>query len=364
MSRCTLRNVAIYKPTKPSNTLVDFFHLVITDSSVCSKVNLNSIMEDNDYMYNLVTALAVKQRMPSYMCQHFGQNVFMLETNFNHIYFRFLGYFSLFLSIKESGLKEGQYTIIQVPQSLLFKKQIYKTSSIEKILFTGLMDLQNFVAYAPTCINTVNLVPYAYYTVPFRCKRDANLTPLCTQCSGEAYTKPYLEFRTRVLSSCGFSDMVTMRERQMRSTKKIVLISRTRLQRKRITERIVVNKNTLVNAIAQEIPSATVTVAHMEEMDICQQVELAHKADILMGAHGAGLVHLWWLQDDAFLLEFEPDYKMDNPTFKVLSVLTGRKYEKIKLYDAPGVNPANNQHIEYVVNVKEVIEKLKDLIQS
>ena len=364
MARCTLRNIAIHKPTRPSHTLADFFHVVNTDNAICPNLNLNSVMEGSDYMYNLVTALAVKQHIPKRMCQHFQQNVFILQTDHSHIYFRFLDYFSLFLSIKESGLKEGQYTIIQFPQSVLFNKKLQKTSSIEKTLFTGLIDLSNFAMYTPTCINTVHLVPHAYYTVPFRCKRDANLTPYCTQCSGEAYKKPYLEFRTLVLSSCGLSDVVTLRTRQMRSSKNIVFVSRTPLPRKKVTERIVVNKNSLINAIAQEIPSATVSVVHMEEMDICQQVKLAHKADILMGAHGAGLVHLWWLQDDAVLLEFEPDYKMDNPTFKVLSVLTGRKYEKVKLYDAPRVNLENNQHIEHVVNVKEVVEKLKYLIQS
>ena len=60
-----------------------------------------------------------------------------------------------------------------------------------------------------------------------------------------------------------------------------------------------------------------------------------HKADILIGIHGAGLVHLWWLRESGMLLELTPRSKLNQPTFKVLAGLIGRKYYSIVLEKSP-----------------------------
>ena len=54
---------------------------------------------------------------------------------------------------------------------------------------------------------------------------------------------------------------------------------------------------------------------YMEEMDICDQVRVAHSADILIGVHGTGLVHSWWMRDSGVLLELVSLTKLDRPTY-------------------------------------------------
>ena len=67
----------------------------------------------------------------------------------------------------------------------------------------------------------------------------------------------------------------------------------------------------------------------MEDLPICEQIRYAHDADVLIGVHGAGLVHLWWIQEEALMFEFVPKYKISNPTFKELSALVGRNYYSV-----------------------------------
>ena len=49
------------------------------------------------------------------------------------------------------------------------------------------------------------------------------------------------------------------------------------------------------------------------------------KTDVLLGVHGAGLVHdhLWYLRDGATDFELEPSFQTSNPSF---ASLVGRNY--------------------------------------
>ena len=91
-------------------------------------------------------------------------------------------------------------------------------------------------------------------------------------------------------------------------------------------ERVLSNENELINGIKTKFPSTNVTTVYLEDFPICDQVFYANQADVLLAVHGAGLVHLWWLRDDSLVIEMEPHYEAGNPSFKVLSKLTGRKY--------------------------------------
>ena len=88
----------------------------------------------------------------------------------------------------------------------------------------------------------------------------------------------------------------------------------------------------------------------MEALDICTQIGLAHDADVVMGVHGAGLVHLWWLQEDSLIVELNPTFQTGNPSFKMLSTLSGRNYAS--------VTAQGSQHL-VTVNVDSVINLLK-----
>ena len=80
---------------------------------------------------------------------------------------------------------------------------------------------------------------------------------------------------------------------------------------------------------------------------------MVHNADVFIGVHGAGLVHLWWLQDTAILFELVPFSQMANPTFKMLSALTGRRY-----FDYSGLKGGE---MRVTANTPDIIEKLRKL---
>ena len=53
--------------------------------------------------------------------------------------------------------------------------------------------------------------------------------------------------------------------------------------------------------------------AYMEDLDICEQVRIAHESDVIIGVHGAGLVHSWWMRKGAILMELVPRDKINRP---------------------------------------------------
>ena len=96
---------------------------------------------------------------------------------------------------------------------------------------------------------------------------------------------------------------------------------------------------------------------YMEELDICDQVRVAHSADILIGVHGAGLVHSWWMRESGVLLELVPLTKLDRPTYKVLAGLIGRKYYSVILKNSPQKHRSS-------VNIRAVLELLAKITEE
>ena len=65
-----------------------------------------------------------------------------------------------------------------------------------------------------------------------------------------------------------------------------------------------------------------VNVVHLEAMKICEQIQSSASSDILIGVHGAGLVHLWWLvKKHATIIELEPGSQAGNPSFRKVNII-------------------------------------------
>ena len=92
-----------------------------------------------------------------------------------------------------------------------------------------------------------------------------------------------------------------------------------------------------------------------EDLDLCQQMTLVHESDIYIGVHGAGLVHLWWLHDDASALELAPSSFSNNPSFKTLAKLTGRRYH------FHGIS--GNQY-QVKADIPKMMDMVKDIISG
>jgi len=113
-----------------------------------------------------------------------------------------------------------------------------------------------------------------------------------------------------------------------------------------------VNEQEMVSEMKESFPNSTVEVVHMEDLSICKQVQIAAEAAVLLGVHGAGLVHLWWLRDGAAAVELEPGFEFGNPTFRMLALLTGRNYSSEQI---GGTSNAVS------VNVKSLLKTIHEI---
>ena len=120
-------------------------------------------------------------------------------------------------------------------------------------------------------------------------------------------------------------------------------------------QRVLNNSKEMIAALNSSLPNTTVLPVYMEELPICEQIRQVHMSDVLVGVHGAGLVHMWWLRDDATGIdhELEPVYQAGNPSFKMLTTLTGRNYHSISI---------KGSTFQIVVDVNEVVVAVKKYI--
>ena len=163
-------------------------------------------------------------------------------------------------------------------------------SDWEKILFRELYTVDYDLPNTTVCFQRVIFVSHSVSSVLFRCKMDRNVVRMCYKCTCNGrglYDSSLYSFRDSVLSSCGLND------REKRIEKKLILISRRPYKRWQFDkiekfERVLTNEGELVESLRKTFPGTNLTVAHMEELDICTQIGLVHDADVLIGVHGAG----------------------------------------------------------------------------
>ena len=355
MARCELENVAL-RPSKLGAALFDADYVkfpgnedcvqILEDKGTsCPKPNsakVASFMEDGDYIRHLVSIVAKGKQTTSSVCEKWiDKTAFLFTAHPFHIYFRFLDYYNLHKALSDYNLREDEYDVIRVSTGT----SEYRYRDFEQALYPNVIhisDLPNIV----TCYRRVVLVPKSYASTLFQCKMHWSLKEKCMKCDGKGMSDSDLQtFRKRVVSACSLDD-----ERHHKNSS-LVLISRKPYMRSpkdelRKFERVLSNEAELISGIKSTFPSTNVTVAHLEDLPVCDQVRYANQADVLLAVHGAGLVHLWWLRDESLALEMEPHYEAGNPSFKVLSKLTGRNYKSN--FIGGGWGAVN-------VNVKEMI---------
>ena len=108
--------------------------------------------------------------------------------------------------------------------------------------------------------------------------------------------------------------------------------------------------------LRNKFTTANVISFHGEDLPVCDQIHLVHSADIFIGMHGAGLVHAWWLQDNAMLFEIVPSNQTGNPTFKMLTRLAGINYKEFFI----GYSGSGSSNVD----VNSLIRSLQSTIQN
>ena len=348
MIQCTVQNVALLGPRVPQEKAR---YALLQGEKHCPNPSLSEVQkttEGGDPIRGILKKLTPEKPLANNMCQKWiNKTAFMYFGEQGvHIYFRFNAYFNIYKAIRSEGVAPGEYVIIRLPQNSRLQ---YLFPEWEKNLFPELFTADYDLPNTTVCFRRVIFVSHSFSGVLFRCKMERNLLNQCYNCKGRGlYDTSLYSFRDKVLSSCGLVDS------EKRVEKKLIFISRRPYRRWKFDkaekfERVLTNEGELVESLRNTFPGTNVTVAHMEGLDICTQIRLAHEADVLMGVHGAGLVHLWWLQEDAMLLELNPTYEESNPTFKMLSTLTGTNYRSLSV--RTGVKRSVSVNIRDVINI-------------
>ena len=132
----------------------------------------------------------------------------------------------------------------------------------------------------------------------FQCKNRKHLVLQCGQCNGTGLTDTtFMKFRRKVLEVCDLQNVEQTGNKRTLNKNVGILRKPYRFigDDEKSFSRILVNAEELIEKLKSTFINTSVIPARMEEFSLCEQIQLAHTADVLVGVHGAGLVHLWWL---------------------------------------------------------------------
>ena len=333
MATCTIENLAVqlpilakamYHPDSVSFQYDDSLTLINDHPQTCTRPttsNLRGRVENGDYVLKLVQKVSDANQVESKVCEKWiNETVYFYTANPHHIYFHILDMYNLHKLVSTNHEKPGQFKILRVSTS-----DDYHFEEFDKLVFPESLHISELPSVR-TCFRKVILVPKSYASVLFQCKMHWQLRKDCMDCDGTGLVNTsFSTFRNRVIKACSLDDQVP------RKNSSLVLISRTPYLRDpddkpEKFERLLSNEDELISSLRNKYPAANVSAVHFENFSVCEQIRLANEANVFLGVHGAGLVHLWWLREDALAFEMEPYFEVGNPTFKVLSKITGRRY--------------------------------------
>ena len=333
---CTVSNVAILSnelfdaisQQKPETILRSTSAWLLRDSAAvnpCPNPNFEGVekyMEPGDYARSVSKMLALVN--PQRECEETITGTTYVYMGMEvHIYFRFLGWYNLHRAIMANS-HINDYKILRIPEG----KNTFLFPDFEKVIFPEVVALQD-LGNKVMCFEKLVLVPWAYAATPFRCKMDGSmLKSRCLRCEGKGLHNDLHSFRSRVIRGCNLKD----RPLDQKSDKKsIVVIERKQYHRRlndkpQTFQRVWTNSDNLIDSLKQNFPEATVAGVRAEDLTICEQISLAHGADVLIGMHGAGLVHLWWLQQHGVVVELVPSSQRGNAAFITLAKFLGIRH--------------------------------------
>lgn len=347
MAACMLYNISL-KPQKMVNSI----NLLLGDGMDCNSLSVKPLLgktEHGEYQAKLISSLLKAERLLPSVCDTWiNKTAFFHTSSAVHIYFRFLDLYNVYKALLDYGATQENYQVVRIENL----GTNYLFPNFDKALFPGALSLMDLRLNGTVCFNRVILVPRCYQSIPFRCKMNRLLKSHCLKCDGRKLIhSPLRSFRSRVLAACEVSENTT----RTHNYSKIVIVSRKPYARwsgdsSKNFGRVLANEDEMVFMIRKKFPSVEVKVARLEKMGICEQIRLAVEADVLLGVHGAGLVHFWWLRDEATAFELEPTFEKTNPTFRMLTTLTGRKYASLAVH-------GNKNYVR--VDVDRLVKSLK-----
>ena len=333
-------------------------HLVDGGATDCVSPNLQPLRDTTETLDP--TRMLVEEAVTSGTLQGrdacdtwVNETTFIFMGSSVHIYFKLMAWYNLYKTILEYGMVDENYRILQLAED----GYDYTFKDFEKNLFPGIVPLSE-LGKGKVCFRELVISPWMYANLLFRCRIVADLNSKCLGCNGQGKDGTlYVHFRSYVLKTCSIDDKTPVSS-SYKDPKKIVIIMRKPYSRwpgddPNRVERVLSNGDELVSAFESKFHEVSVVKIHPEDLPICEQIRYAHDADILVGVHGAGLVHSWWQRDSALLFEIFPDYEVSNIAFKVLTQLTGRRYKSYRIHDG-----GFEKH-SFHVNVQDVLQSIE-----
>ena len=92
--------------------------------------------------------------------------------------------------------------------------------------------------------------------------------------------------------------------------------------------RILANEDE-VKALLQKGNMMNVNVVDLSTLSFVDQLKLVRSSNILIGVHGAGLMHIMFAAEEAVLIEIHPSYRQDRH-FRHAARMTGKLYMPIR----------------------------------
>lgn len=367
MAMCSARFLAV-EPKKLKASVVDCdacnidgsgsLHLIQNDRVQCPQPNIDTLKsntEKNDPVFRSMKGITSNDAVSVEHCQVWiNKTAYFFHSQRYHIYFRMYSYYNLYKTLLERGASPGEYIVVRMAEATG-----YRFEDFERALFPELRTLSEFPDQR-VCFREVVFSPWTYACVMFRCKMDHSTRARCLECNGQDLQGTSLmTFRTRALQACSLRDQ-SSEERRARKKHSVVFVKRKPYNRwkgdtSHNFQRVLSNQDDLIKELKRHFPNVEVHDVFMEDIDLCQQMSLVHDCDVYMGVHGAGLVHAWWLQDDAALIELVPPNFSGNPSFKTLTMLAGRHYHSLRIIGST---------FRVSVDIKSVIRKIESILSS
>ena len=368
MIQCSLTNVLI-RPKKLFKAIAsesgnvinsEGIELLLSDSISCKSPKMNGIYsttESNDHVRKMVEeSVRHPARAKSTDCHRWINETTFLYLGMNvHVYFEFIALYNAYKSILDEG-DIGSYKVLRVAQHTFD----FVFADFEKLLFPGIEFVQNMTEES-VCFKRLVLPPRCYSSLIFVCKMNVKIRDQCFHCDGKGLPgTAFRSFRTQVLKACSLNDAMSPIT-GYQNPKKIAVILRKSYQRyagdqRTRYDRVLSNNNELLTELKARFINTNVVSFHGEDLSVCEQIRMVHDADIFIGVHGAGLVHAWWLQDNALLIEIVPSDEISNPTFKMLTTLVGIHYKGYR------ISQGSNRKI--TLDVKSFIKALNRIIRN
>ena len=363
MIECSMRNVLI-RPKKLFDAIAsghvvnsECVELLENDLVNCKSPNMDGVhrtTESNDHTTWMVEeSLRHPPSSKPSDCQRWIREPTFLFLGVNvHVYFEFITWYNVYKSIFDQG-NIGSYKVLRVASGNFQ----YLFSDYEKLLFPGIEFVQDMKEES-VCFEKLILPPRGFSSLLFRCKMDHGIRSQCFKCNGKGRPGTAIRsFRTQALKACSLNDSILIAG--YRNPKRIAIILRKQYKRHpgdkpENFNRVLSNSDKLIAEIKSRFKVDVISF-HGEDLTMCEQIRSVHDADIFIGVHGAGLVHAWWLQDNALVFEIEPSDQSSNPSFRMLTTLAGINY---KSFHIPYPSMA-----QISLDIKKFLDTLDTIIQ-